>query len=32
MDHREIGKAVMHWIDLAKDREQWRAPVNTIMR
>jgi hypothetical protein len=21
----------MDWIDLAEDRDQWRAPVNTVM-
>jgi hypothetical protein len=31
MDHREIGHDVMHWIDLAQDRDRWRALVNTIM-
>jgi hypothetical protein len=28
MDLREIG---MDWIDLAQDRDQWRALVNTVM-
>jgi hypothetical protein len=31
MDVREIGWGVMDWIDLAQDRDQWRALVNTIM-
>jgi hypothetical protein len=31
MDLREIGWDVMDWIDLAKDRDQWRGLVNTIM-
>jgi hypothetical protein len=31
MDHTEIGWGRMDWIDLAEDREQWRALVNTIM-
>jgi hypothetical protein len=31
MDHREIGGGVMDWIDLAQDRDQWRAVVNTVM-
>jgi hypothetical protein len=28
---REIGLDGMDWIDLAQDRDQWRALVNTIM-
>jgi hypothetical protein len=28
---REIGWGGMDWIDLAQDREQWRALVNTVM-
>jgi hypothetical protein len=31
MDLREIGLGGMDWIDLAQDRDQWRALVNTIM-
>jgi hypothetical protein len=31
MDLREIGWDGMGWIDLAQDRYQWRALVNTIM-
>jgi hypothetical protein len=31
MDHREIGWGGMDWIDLAQDRDQWRALVNTVM-
>jgi hypothetical protein len=31
MDLREIGLGVMDWIDLAQDRDQWRALVNTVM-
>jgi hypothetical protein len=31
MDLREIGWGGMDWIDLAQDREQWRALVNTVM-
>jgi hypothetical protein len=31
MDLREIGWDGMDWIDLAQDRDQWRAPVNTVM-
>jgi hypothetical protein len=31
MDLREIGWNGMDWIDLAQDRDQWRAHVNTVM-
>jgi hypothetical protein len=31
MDSREIGWGGMDWIDLAQDRDQWRALVNTVM-
>jgi hypothetical protein len=31
MDLREIGWDDMDWIDLAQDRDQWRAIVNTVM-
>jgi hypothetical protein len=31
MDLREIGWDGMDWIDLAQDRDQWRALVNTAM-
>jgi hypothetical protein len=31
MDLREIGWGGMNWIDLAQDRDQWRALVNWIM-
>jgi hypothetical protein len=27
----EIGWVGMDWIDLAQDRDQWRALVNTVM-
>jgi hypothetical protein len=30
MDLREIEWEGMDWIDLAQDRDQWRAPVNTV--
>jgi hypothetical protein len=30
MDLREIGWDGMDWIDLAQDRDQWRALVNTF--
>jgi hypothetical protein len=31
MDHREIGLGGMDWIHLAKDRDQRRALVNTVL-
>jgi hypothetical protein len=31
IDLREIGWGDMDWIDLAQDRDQWRALVNTVM-
>jgi hypothetical protein len=31
MDLREIGWGSMDWIDLAQDRGQWRALVNTVI-
>jgi hypothetical protein len=29
--YREIGWDGVDWIDLAQDRDQWRALVNTVM-
>jgi hypothetical protein len=31
MDLKEIGWGDMDWIDLAQDRDQWRALVDTVM-
>jgi hypothetical protein len=31
MDLREIESGSMDWIDLAEDRDQWRALVNMVM-
>jgi hypothetical protein len=31
MDLREIGWYGRDWIELAQDRDQWRALVNTVM-
>jgi hypothetical protein len=31
MDVREIGWCGMDWIGLAKNSDQWRALVNTVM-
>jgi hypothetical protein len=32
MDHRETEWDGMDWIDLAQDRDQWRALVSTVMK
>jgi hypothetical protein len=32
MDLRETGWNGMDWIDRARDRDQWRALVNTVMK
>jgi hypothetical protein len=32
IDLREIGWDGMDWIDLAQDRDQWRALMNTVMK
>jgi superfamily II DNA/RNA helicase len=32
MDLREIGRGGMDWINLAEDRDQWRALVNKVTR
>jgi hypothetical protein len=31
MDLREIGWGSADWIQLAQDRDRWRAVVNTVM-
>jgi hypothetical protein len=31
MDLGEIGLGDVDWIDLAQDRDQWRALVNKVM-
>jgi hypothetical protein len=31
MDLREIAWGDTNWFDLAQDRDQWRALVNTVM-
>jgi hypothetical protein len=31
MDLRQIGWGAMDWIDLAQNRDQWRALVNIVM-
>jgi hypothetical protein len=31
MDLGEMVYGGMDWLDLAHDREQWRAPMNTVV-
>jgi hypothetical protein len=31
MDIRETGWDDVDWIDMAKDRDQWQALVNTVL-
>ena len=30
MDLREMGDMCVNWIDLAQDRDKWRAVVNAV--
>jgi len=31
MDLRDVGRGGVDWMHLAQDRDQWQAPVNTVM-
>jgi hypothetical protein len=31
MDFREIGWGIMGWINMVRNRDQWRAFVKTVM-
>jgi hypothetical protein len=31
MDPGEIGWDIVDWIDMAQDRDKWRALVNTVL-
>ena len=31
IDLEEVGRGCEHWMELAKDRDRWRALVSTVM-
>jgi hypothetical protein len=32
MDLQGVGRGDMNWIDMAQDRDRWRAFVNSVMK
>ena len=32
MDHEEVGRGCGDWMELAQDRDSWRALVSTVMK
>jgi hypothetical protein len=32
MDFQEVGCESMDWIDLAQDRDRWKALMNTVIK